>query len=81
MQKNHGAPYGSRTRLFRLKIGRVPRQFSRHSDSSFSVLTFVCQGVIRSVRMCDGLCRAQTAAHFAEPNANEGANPCQGGAF
>jgi len=27
MQNNHGAPYGSRTRLFRLKISREPQQY------------------------------------------------------
>jgi hypothetical protein len=28
-----GGPYGSRTRLFRLKIGRPPKLFSAHSDN------------------------------------------------
>src|SRR5262249_14530446 len=47
----NGAPYESRTRLFRLKIWRPNRHIKAHSDFSRSVHTLAGQGITYGVRI------------------------------
>lgn len=53
--KTNGGPYGSRTRLFRLKSRLQPNWFKGHSDSSCDVRGLVYQWLKPSVGMIDAI--------------------------
>ena len=84
-----GGPYGIRTRLFRLKIGRSPRPFSAHSDNLSSGMPLAFKGLDPVVEKCRSTlpCPWVVTRHlaWAGPRASlhrndAGAQPCQASA-